>query len=209
MKITSTLFFTILLFSACTAQVSQNERRIIGGPCQDCESTLDFNVLNIEPKPTVTIKGFENKSPKIRVSGTVFHSDGRTPAENVILYIYQTNLDGIYEPGKDPIGFEKRHGQYRGWMKTDANGNYEFQSFRPGGYPDGESAEHIHIYVLEPGKNPYYIDPYVFDDDPLLTLKERASLNNRGGSGILKLELKNGILTANRNITLGLNIPNY
>tara|TARA_R110002050_G_scaffold109796_1_gene221125 strand:- start:48662 stop:48796 length:135 start_codon:yes stop_codon:yes gene_type:complete len=43
----------------------------------------------------------------------------------------------------------------------------------------------------------------------LLTKEIKESEKNRGGSGILKLEIKNGILTANRNLILGLNIPDY
>ncbi|MEM8907622.1 MAG: hypothetical protein AAGD05_07230 [Bacteroidota bacterium] len=48
--------------------------------------------------------------------------------------------------------------------------------------------------VKEPYKQEYCIVRYVFDDDPLLSESERASLKNRGGSGITKPELKNGIL---------------
>ena len=63
--------------------------------------------------------------------------------------------------------------------------------------------------IKEPGKNEYYIDSIVFDDDPLLTRDERSKLENRCGSGIVSPKLKDGILTINRNIILGLNIPNY
>lgn len=69
--------------------------------------------------------------------------------------------------------------------------------------------EHIHITVKEPAKNEYYIDEFVFDDDPLLTKENRKSLENRSGSGIVKPKFENSILTVNRNIILGLNIPNY
>lgn len=54
-----------------------------------------------------------------------------------------------------------------------------------------------------------FIDELVFDDDPMLTIRERNELENRGDSGIAKPIIKNDILTVNRDIVLGLNIPNY
>jgi protocatechuate 3,4-dioxygenase beta subunit len=65
------------------------------------------------------------------------------------------------------------------------------------------------LYIKEPGKNPYYVDNYLFDDDPMLTPEERKSIDKRGGSGIIELEKSNDIFTANRDIILGLNIPDY
>ena len=49
----------------------------------------------------------------------------------------------------------------------------------------------------------------MFDDDPLLTQEEKENLEKRGGSGIVKPKFEDGILTLNRDIVLGLNIPNY
>ena len=50
----------------------------------------------------------------------------------------------------------------------------------------------------------------MFDDDPNLKPAERNSMKQRGGSGgIIKLQLRNGILVGERNIILGKNIPNY
>ncbi len=65
------------------------------------------------------------------------------------------------------------------------------------------------VYNACPYKNEYYIDSIVFDDDPMLTQNERNKLDDRGGSGIVKPTLKDGILIVNRDIILGLNIPDY
>ena len=94
-------------------------------------------------------------------------------------------------------------------MKTDVNGKYTFYTFRPGAYPDRGAPEHIHPIVKEPTKNEYYLDDYLFDDDPILTSSERSKQRKRGGSGIVKPELKEGIYLVRRDIVLGLNIPNY
>jgi protocatechuate 3,4-dioxygenase, beta subunit len=63
--------------------------------------------------------------------------------------------------------------------------------------------------VKEPDKNEYYMDDYLFDDDPLLTQEERLRQRQRGGNGIIKPEIKNGILHAKRDIILGKNVENY
>ncbi|PKA81995.1 protocatechuate 3,4-dioxygenase beta subunit [Ulvibacter sp. MAR_2010_11] len=203
------ILFLVFIISSCKGQTEKVSNRLIGGPCEDCDAALDYKVLNIDPEPTVTINGFNTTDPKIKITGTVLKPDGKTPADNVILYVYQTNRKGFYEPSENPVGWEKRHGKFRGWMKTGSDGKFEFYTFRPAPYPDGREPEHIHLYIKEPGKNPYYVDNYLFDDDPMLTNEERKSIDKRGGSGIIELENNNGIFSANRDIILGLNIPDY
>ena len=147
--------------------------------------------------------------PKLKITGKVHQSDGKSPAEGVIIYIYHTNRNGIYQTKGDENGWAKRHGFIRGWLKTDSKGNYTFYTFRPAAYPDRNEPEHIHLTVKEPGKIAYYLDDFVFEDDPLLTIEKRKNLENRGGSGVVNPTLENGILTINRDLFLGLNIPDY
>lgn len=199
----------LLPFITSTCVGQQKGTSSVGGPCQDCEAALDYRKLNLEPTPIDTVQGYRFIEKKIKITGTVLKSGGKTPAKNVVLYFYQTNQKGIYEPSKNPIGWERRHGKYRGWVKTELDGKFSYYSFRPAAYPDGRGPEHIHLYIVEPDKIPYYVDSYLFDDDPMLTQEERDELQNRGGSGIVSLKRKNGILTAERDIILGLNIPNY
>jgi protocatechuate 3,4-dioxygenase beta subunit len=198
-----------LFINSCQGQSNTNVERNVGGPCQDCEAVLDFKELNIKPESTDTLPGFENNEAKIKITGTVFQKDGKTPAENVILYVYHTDRNGIYQPSEKPIGWEKTHGQYRGWLKTGKDGKFTFYTFRPAPYPNVQEPEHIHIYIKEPNTIPYYIDSYFFESDSLLTVEKKQSHKNRGGSGIIKLKMENGIWTANRDLILGLNIPDY
>jgi protocatechuate 3,4-dioxygenase beta subunit len=98
----------------------------------------------------------------------------------------------------------------RGWVKTNESGDYKFTTIKPAPYPSRDNPAHIHPIVKEPDKNEYYIDEYLFDDDPLLTQEKRAKLENRGGSGIIHLVKRDdGLWTGQRNIILGLNIPDY
>lgn len=206
-----TLVFLIfvLFLNSCKGQTTRDENAILGGPCEDCEAALDYKLLNFNPQSIDTLQGYNETNPKLKITGTVFRSDGKTPAENVILYVYHTSRDGIYEASENPIGWEKRHGKYRGWLKTDAQGKFTFFTFRPAPYPQVQESEHIHIYVKEPNKKAYYIDNYVFQDDPTLKKEDIKSQKNRGGSGLISLKQQNGILVGNRDIILGMNIPYY
>ena len=68
----------------------------------------------------------------------------------------------------------------------------------------------MHLLVKEPNiGNEYYIDELVFDDDKFLIASIRAGHENRGGSGILKVNNSGTVQTALHNIILGLNIPDY
>lgn len=209
MKMKQLIYISILMLtvSSCKSQTERNPNHIVGGGCEGCEAIFEYGNKELAAKDT--LPKFAETEPKIKITGIVYENDGKTPAEDIILYIYQTNREGIYEIKGDEQDWAKRHGYIRGWIKTDKTGQYTFYTFRPAAYPNGIEPEHIHITVKEPDKNEYYIDEYVFDDDPLLTREERNSLEKRGGSGIMKPEIKNGILTIERNIILGLNIPNY
>lgn len=79
-------------------------------------------MLNKVPKSTDTLPGFNENEPIIKITGTVFQKDEKTPAEDVILYVYQVDRNGIYQPSEEPVGWEKTHGQYRSWLKTGADG---------------------------------------------------------------------------------------
>lgn len=199
------LIFLLAISSACSGQNLQ--KKPVGGGCEGCEALFEFGDKTLSPIDT--LPDFEQTEPKLKLIGTVYQRDGRTPASGVILYIYHTHRNGIYPKKGDEKGWGKRHGYLRGWIKTDASGKYTFYTFRPAAYPDGTEPEHIHLTVKEPGKNEYYLDDFLFDDDPGLTPTARKKLTNRGGNGIALPILEDGMMVAKRDIILGLNIPDY
>lgn len=204
------VFIIALLTSFAPGQAQDGKTdagKRVGGSCEGCEAIYEYGQRKLTA--TDTLPEFQEKEPKIKITGTVLNKDGKTPTGDVILYIYHTDRTGIYPTRGDEKGWDRRHGYIRGWIKTGKDGKYTFYTFRPAAYPSGIEPEHIHILVKEPGKNEYHIDEYVFDDDPLLTEKERSVLENRGGSGIVKPVPGNGMLTVRRDIVLGLNIPQY
>lgn len=107
-KVVIFIFFVATQVS-CISQHSADKINEVGGPCKDCIAALDYKLLNLNLKSSDTIIGYATSNPKLKITGTVFKSDGKTPASNTILYIYQIDRNGLYTPSNEPIGFEKRH----------------------------------------------------------------------------------------------------
>jgi protocatechuate 3,4-dioxygenase beta subunit len=206
--------FTIILLSniACSQKndkkATQANNMHVGGTCEGCEAIHESPVPFASLTNVSWLPDWNDKGRKLEVNGVVYKADG-TPASNVIIYVYHTDQTGVYPTKGDEKGWAKRHGYVRGWMKTNEKGEYKFFTLRPAAYPGRNAPEHIHVTLKEPDKNEYWIDEYVFDDDPLLTGNERKNCRDRGGSGILKVKDVENVLKAERNIYLGKNIPDY
>jgi protocatechuate 3,4-dioxygenase, beta subunit len=214
MKFLSTIIIAVCLFTftACSQNAApQNKNDLpVGGKCEGCEAIYESSTAFEKLQPVDTLPGFNEPGPKIEISGIVYQRDGRTPAADIVIYVYHTDQKGIYPTKGNVTGWARRHGYIRGWVKTDKNGFYQFYTLRPAHYPEGNAMEHIHVTIKEPGKNEYWLSEYLFDDDPLLTAAERKLYENRGGNGIIKLmPQQNGIAHGTRHIILGLNIPDY
>jgi protocatechuate 3,4-dioxygenase beta subunit len=193
----------MILITTCRAQ----QYKLVGA-CEGCEAIFEFGERKLSAVDTLI--DFIDPGPQIKISGTVYKSDGSTPAGNVILYIYHTNQEGIYPTKGDEKGWAKRHGYIRGWMKTDENGRYTFYTLKPGTYPSRSEPAHIHITVLEPNGKYYWLHSYYFADDPLLQEEDtQLSAVRGGGSSILNLKKENNLLVGYRDIILGKNIPGY
>ena len=107
-------------------------------------------------------------------------------------------------------GWARRHGYIRGWARTDSSGEYSFYTLKPGTYPNRTQPAHIQLTILEPDGRYYSLGSYFFEDDPMLTEKERSPSSPRGGhSGVIKLTEDDDLLVGTRDIILGLNIPGY
>lgn len=206
----------LLTVSACHGQAAQsqnsdsvNQNKIVGGGCDGCELMyigMPKDIKSVDYSP-----GWTEQGQKLLITGKVYKLDGQTPAPNVIVYYWQTDNNGFYSPKPGMDEQAKRHGHIRGWVKTDENGKYSIYTIRPAAYPDRDIPAHIHISIKEPDiSNEYYIDEFVFDDDKLLIPAVRKKpLENRGGSGVLRVLIKDDLQIAEHNIILGLNIPNY
>lgn len=133
------------------------------------------------------------------ISGTVFQAEGKTAAPNTLIYLYHTDMYGIY--GRSG---EHKHGKFRGWMLTDAKGRYEFRSIRPASYPNSTQSQHVHMTITGVNHREDWIDSILFEGDRFLTARERDVAGGRGGfQPIVKFERgPDGIARGVRDIQL-------
>lgn len=147
-----------------------------------------------------TIPDFASKSNKLKITGVIYESDGVTPARNILLFIHQADEDGNFELRREN---KKRYVHHRGWVKTDADGRYTFYTFVPGSYIYGSELKQILPIIKEPGKTEQKIETFVFDNDPLLKDSCRKKIEKTNPNRILKLDKKEGLFVATRDIVLG------
>ena len=211
------LYLLIFILTGCAEKGHLNAQKatskptkdkIVGGRCEGCE----FYNLGMPKKVSwqSIIPKLEEAGEKLVIEGYIYEKDGKTPAPNVLVYLYHTTNQGYYTPSPTQKDAAKRHGRLRGWVKSRADGYYVFTTIRPAPYPNNTLPAHIHPTIKEAGKTPYYIDDYVFDDDAFVTADYRKKQELRCGSGILILTKDpQGVWHGKRNLILGLNIPNY
>ena len=113
------------------------------------------------------------------IHGVVLRPDGKTPAPGIRMTVYHTDAKGIYPPQKPSDGSKPR---LRGLLVTNEKGEYEIRTIRPGAYPGGKNAAHVHFVVhRENGRDRNYT--LMFSDDPTLSGRERNAGAGREYTG--------------------------
>jgi protocatechuate 3,4-dioxygenase beta subunit len=153
---------------------------------------------NVGPKFDLATE--KDKGELMKISGTVYQPDGKTPAANTLIYLYHTDIEGYYGRTSE----EHKHGRYRGWMLTNKSGSYAFVSIKPAPYPVQRFAAHIHMTVTTPTAREDWIDSILFEGDRLISTREREEAGRRGGfNPIVSLKKGDGgLYYATRDIQL-------
>lgn len=202
------IILAFICFSACGNSQDEFTPRLVDGPCEGCEAIFEYGeqiLTSID-----TLPDFKDEGAKIKLTGTIYQQDGKTPAKDVILYIYHTDQNGIYPTNGNETGWGKRHGDLRGWIKTGSDGKYIFYTLKPGTYPNRSAPAHIHPVILEPDGKYYWIEEFLFEGDPLLTSNDTEKRFPRGGNDyILTLKKDDNLFIGERNIILGENVTGY
>jgi protocatechuate 3,4-dioxygenase beta subunit len=182
---------------AITPGFASATERVLGGACEGCDWVFDGQPAKLSSRARIA-PAAEPGVPMV-LTGRVTTLRGG-PAAGIVVYAYHTDRGGLYPPAGN------RHGRLRGWAITDAQGQYRFDSIRPGAYPSRDVPEHVHMHVIEPGVGTYYIDNLEFEDDPL---RSRQVQQGRGGQGLRLPQLRDGVWHVSRDIELGRNIDGY
>ena len=172
-------FWPVLLVPG--ALLSQSRPNLF--QCEGCEAIHEHGFEDLGWSTVLPPAG--EAGERMVLTGRVYRPDGATPASDVVIYIHHTNASGVYPRRGDERGWGRRHGYLRGWAKSNAQGEFRFETIRPAPYPGRTDPAHIHITIKEPGRQEYWIDEVVFTDDPLVTPAYGARVENRGGSGIV------------------------
>mgnify|MGYP005992865497 CR=1 FL=1 len=103
---------------------------------------------------------------KIIVSGKLYGGAGKTkPIANAMIEVWHADSGGTYHPVGDGnvSNYTADKITLRGFVNTDAQGNYSFESIRPGLYPG--RPRHFHYRVTANGYKTLVTQIY-FKDDP-------------------------------------------
>jgi protocatechuate 3,4-dioxygenase beta subunit len=115
---------------------------------------------------------------RLVLTGRVVDADGK-PRGGVIIEAHHTDNNGIYlaegARGPNPAVAARLWGR----LATAADGTYEIDTIRPGGYPGGGAPAHIHIRIRN-GRDERW-ELLEFSDDRALTPAMRAK-DGRGGT---------------------------
>ena len=130
---------------------------------------------NAPSKVTITAK--DEPGEHLTVTGSVSGSDGKTPLAGASVYVYHTDAKGLYTPENN----DNRNPRLRGYMRTDAQGRYEFSTIKPAPYPNNRIPAHIHYVVSAPGYKERVFE-IVFAGDPNIDERMRADAAREGSA---------------------------
>jgi protocatechuate 3,4-dioxygenase beta subunit len=144
-----------------------------GAPCGSCIAPANLSWKTVIPSDK------EPGEPLI-ISGTIYQPDGITPASGMVLFVYHTDVTGYYNEQDDAS-----HPRLKGWMKTGADGRYEFRTIKPGAYPHRNTPAHIHAHLYGRDYSERSIADYWFEGDPRINPEALAFAREQGSTPVI------------------------
>jgi len=112
---------------------------------------------------TIVIAGTNEPGERMVVTGRTLV--GEQPVAGVSLYVFHTDSKGRYAPGIGDLNTAELSPRLHGSLRTDAQGQYQYETIRPAGYDNGPA--HVHYVVKAPGYEPLLLS-LQFEDDPVV-----------------------------------------
>ena len=156
----------ITVFLACVLLVPASAR----AQCVFAPEYLSYLAAIAPDAPSsIVVAGRDEPGERLIVTGRAMH--GTKPVAGAAVYVFHADAKGFYIPGRGDAAAAELSPRLRGGLRTDALGNYRYETIRPGRY-EGLAA-HVHYVVVAPGYKPRLFD-LQFQDDPLLVALRQA-----------------------------------
>lgn len=126
-----------------------------------------------DPEWRARVAGKNEPGDRLTIRGRVWKHPGGAPAAGAQILVYQTDANGIYSREK---GHPRDTSRLRGRLVAGPNGEYEIVTVKPGHYPGGTVPAHIHVNLVEPGREPREVSEFFFEGDKALSGSERGPL---------------------------------
>lgn len=111
------------------------------------------------------------------VRGQLLQING-APAADAVVFAYHTDRNGLYDKRENgPHSW-----RLRGWVKTDRDGRFTFETIRPGSYPNSSNPPHVHFTAFLPSGERYHAGE--------LQMSMKAPPGREGATVSLRLEAR-------------------
>jgi len=102
------------------------------------------------------------------IAGRLYERDGRSPAPDIIVFAYHTDVQGLYDVRSNgPHSW-----RLKGWAVTGTDGRFVFDTIRPAPYPSRREPAHVHVSFEGPRLQRRW-GGLLLGDDPLVPREER------------------------------------
>lgn len=153
---------------------------------------------NARSTSKITLAQPNEPGEKMVVSGVVYKPDGVTPAAGVTLEIHHTDAEGWYHKASR----NRENPRLQGTLQTDAQGQFEFASVKPGKYPEGSNPAHVHFKATGGGFSEQFPTELYFAGDPHLPPVSRVPRSGKWNAVCSPTRDAAGVLHCTYNIRL-------
>lgn len=128
---------------------------------------------------------------RLRVRGQLVDSKTKKPVRDGILYLYQTDAEGLYRQGQSSGGGSGNPRLFA-FVAPDKNGRFELLTIVPGSYPGQRISKHIHYVAEAPGYS-RVVREVIFDEEPRPSSRTKSRAEQSGISIVTRKKAEDGV----------------